>query len=290
MVENKLAKNKIINIIGAVISNILVPGLGQVSCGKIKRGIFIFIASLLLIPICLIIITRPFPPFNIVISAFLYVGFIIFIIVDAIRIAKNPENSLKVKPIIGYLILIAIWQVHSNIVYPFISGIIKRDFFQAYKIPSESMIPTLLVGDHLLVDKHIYKTHEPNRGDIVILPSPDKPEKDFVRRIVALGGETLEIKAKRIYINGKLLQEDYAYHTDPYIFPAEQNRRDYLSPTTVPMDSFFVMGDNRDVAYDSRFWGFVKKTSIKAKIINLYWSWDKNARTIRWDRIGKSVL
>ena len=289
MNEDKLLKNKTINIIGAVFLNFLMLGLGQISCGKIKRGILIYIVSLLLAPIAVIIITKPFPPFNIVVPVIMFFGLFIFAIVDAIRIARDPENTLGMKPIIGYLILIAIWQVDSRIVTPVIASTVKHDFIQAYKIPSGAMTPTLFIGDQILVDKHIYKEQEPALGDIVIFPYPVKPEQHFIKRIAALGGDTIEIKEKQIYLNGELLQEPYAVHTDPNIFPAEKNQRDFYGPVTIPMDSVFVMGDNRDNAYDSRFWGFVKKDTIKAKIINLYWSWDKKAGEVRWGRIGKPI-
>ncbi|MBI4791652.1 MAG: signal peptidase I [Deltaproteobacteria bacterium] len=265
MNDNKLAKNKIINIIGAAFLTFLMLGLGQISCGKIKRGIIIYFASFLLAAIAVFICTKPFPPFNILIPAIIFIGLYVFAIVDAILIARDPENTLRLKPIVGYLI-------------------------QAYKIPSGAMIPTLLIGDQILVDKHIYKNKELSRGDIVIFPYPVKPEQDFIKRVVALGGDTFEIKGKQTYLNGKLLQEPYAIHKDPKIFPAEENQRDFYGPITVPTDSVFVMGDNRDNAYDSRFWGVVKKDTIKAKIINIYWSWDKEAGSVRWYRIGKQIL
>ncbi|MBU4263272.1 MAG: signal peptidase I [Proteobacteria bacterium] len=265
-------------------------GLGQISCGKIKRGIFIYVASLLLAATAVIICTKPFPPFNIVIPALIFIGLYVFAIVDAILIARDPENTLRLKPIVGYLVLIAIWQANSQIVNPIVAKTVKQNFIQAYKIPSGAMIPTLLIGDQILVDKHIYKNKEPDRGDIVIFPYPVKPEQDFIKRVVALGGDTIEIKEKQTYLNGKLLQEPYAIHKDPKIFPTGENQRDFYGPITVPTDSVFVMGDNRDNAYDSRFWGFVKKDTIKAKIINIYWSWDKEAGSVRWDRIGKPIL
>lgn len=290
MNEDKLPKKRTINVIGAAFLSFLMLGLGQISCGKIKRGILIYIASFFLASMGVIICTQPFPPLNIVIPAIIFWGLYVFVIFDAIRIARDPENTLKMKPIIGYLILVAIWQVDSRIVSPVIASTVKRDFIQAYKIPSGAMTPTLLIGDQILVDKHIYKKQGPARRDIVIFPYPVKPEQDFIKRIVALGGDTIEVKEKQIYLNGELLNEPYAVHADPNIFPAEKNQRDFYGPVTVPKDSVFVMGDNRDNAYDSRFWGFVKKDTIKAKIINLYWSWDKEEGEVRWGRIGKPII
>lgn len=289
MNEDKLAKNKTINVIGAAFLSFLMLGLGQISCGKIKRGVFIYIAGLLLTPVAIIILTKSIAPFNILISGALYVGLFLFAIIDAISIARNPENTLRMKPIIGYILLVAIWQADSRIVKPIIAGTVKQDFVQAYKIPSGDMKPTLLVGDQILVDKHIYQSSEPNRGDIVIFPFPVNPKQDFIKRVVAIGGDTIEIKEKQVYLNGELLSEPYAVHNDSHVIPADQHPRDYFGPVTVPDDSVFTMGDNRDNSHDSRFWGFVKKDTVKAKIINLYWSWDKEAGKVRWDRIGKPI-
>jgi signal peptidase I len=289
MNENKLAKNVTINVIGAVILSILMPGLGQISCGKIKRGVFIYIGGLLLVLISLIILTKPIPPFNIISPVILFIGFYLFAIIDAILIARNPENTLRMNPIIGYILLVAIWQVNGRIVTPIITEAVKQDFIQAYKIPSRAMEPTLLVGDHILVDMNIYKHSEPKHGDVVIFPYPVNPEKDFIKRIVAIGGDTIEIKEKQVYLNGKMLFEPYVVHKDPNMIPANQQPRDIFGPITIPNNAVFVMGDNRDESLDSRFWGIVKKDTIKAKIINLYWSWDKDVGDVRWRRIGKPI-
>jgi signal peptidase I len=289
MNESKFKNNKTIKILGTALCSIMTIGLGQISCGKIKRGIAIYIVSLLLVPVSVIICTQNIPPFNMIIPAVLFIGLIIFAMIDSILIAINPENTLNMKPVLGYLLIICIWQIDSRVVSPAIARTLKSDYLQAYKIPSEAMTPTLLVGDHILVNKHIYKNHEPADGDIVIFPYPNNPEKDFIMRIIAVGGDTIEIRKKKTFLNGKLLSESYATHTDSCIIPAAQHPRDYYGPVKIPIDSVFVMGDNRDNAFDSRFWGVINKRNIKAKIINLYWSWDNAANKVRWGRIGKSI-
>lgn len=151
------------------------------------------------------------------------------------------------------------------------------------------MMQTLLIGDHIIADKLIYKTSEPRRGDIVIFPFPEDPSKDFIKRLIALSGETIEIIDKKIFINGNLLIEPYVTHTDKRFIPKDLQPRDNFGPTTIPDDSVFVMGDNRDNSYDSRFYGFVKKSSIKGKAIIIYWSWDNEAFGVRWNRIGTKI-
>lgn len=289
MNEKKLSKNKFINIVKAVFLSFLTLGLGQISCGKIKRGILIYGLSLLLGPFGLYLCVQPIPPYNIVVSAALFIGWYVFVLVDSVRIARNPENKLKLKPVIGYLLLISIWQVNSRIVNPIIAGTIKQDYLQSYKIYSGSMLPTLSNGDHMLSNKYIYNHSDPKRGDIVIFPYPPNPKQDFIERIVAIGGDTLEIKEKQVYLNGELLHEPYIVHKDPNVVAADRFPRDFFGPVAIPDDSVFTMGDNRDNSHDSRFWGFVKKDTIKAKIINLYWSWDKETDQVRWSRIGQPI-
>ena len=151
------------------------------------------------------------------------------------------------------------------------------------------MKQTLQIGDHIIADKFTYKKSEPKRGDIVTLPFPDDPSKDFIKRVVALGGETIEIVDKQVIINGNMLQEPYVVHSDSKIFPKDLQPRDNFGPIKVPDDSLFVMGDNRDQSYDSRFLGFVRKPSVKGKAISIYWSWDKKTSSVRWNRIGHKI-
>lgn len=166
---------------------------------------------------------------------------------------------------------------------------IRTYVVQAFKIPSGAMKQTILVGDHIIADKFVYKYSEPKRGDIIIFPFPEDPSKDFIKRVVGLGGETIEIRDKQIIINGQFYQEHYKVINDPNIFPENIQPRDNCGPIKIPEDSLFVMGDNRDHSYDSRYWGFVKMTSVKGKAINIYWSWDKEKSKVRLDRIGKNI-
>lgn len=166
------------------------------------------------------------------------------------------------------------------------SGLIKANLVQAYKIPSGGMIPTLFIGDHLLANKFIYKTTDPKRGDIIIFPYPEYPSKDFVKRLIAVEGDVIELRDKRLYLNGKEQVEPYIINSDNEI---GKDTRDNYGPVTVPPGKLFFMGDNRDRSYDSRFYGFVSKNSIKGKTLSLYWSWDRDNHKVRWDRIGMLI-
>ena len=174
--------------------------------------------------------------------------------------------------------------------------VIRTFVVQAFKIPSGSMLDTLLIGDHLLVNKFLYGTRipftdkvilpieEPADGDVIVFEFPEDTSKDFIKRIIGAPGDVLEMKDKVVYRNGQKLDEPYVKHTDPGI----QARRDNFGPITVPPGKYFAMGDNRDESYDSRFWGFVDKDKIRGKAWVIYWSWD-GPSDIRWRRIGNLV-
>ncbi len=172
--------------------------------------------------------------------------------------------------------------------------IIRSFFIQAFKIPSGSMLETLQIGDHLLVSKIVYGikvpfTHymlaefsDPKHGDIVVFEFPEDPSKDFIKRVIGLPGDTIEIREKQVFRNGEKLDEPYTQHTDSI---TNSSRRDNMAPVVVPEGKYFVMGDNRDESYDSRFWGFVDRNKIKGKAWLLYWS-SNGLSNIRWNRIG----
>jgi signal peptidase I len=174
---------------------------------------------------------------------------------------------------------------------------IRTFFVQAFKIPSGSMKETLQIGDHILVNKFIFgvkvpfihKTiipfKNPKQRDIIVFRFPEDPKKDFIKRVIAVGGDTVEIRNKKVYVNQKPLEpEPYAVFKDPHI---RNQQRDNFGPVKVPDDSLFVMGDNRDHSYDSRFWGFVDLEAVKGKAFIIYWSWDKDNFGVRWNRLGQ---
>jgi signal peptidase I len=176
---------------------------------------------------------------------------------------------------------------------------IRAFIVQAFKIPSSSMEPTLLVGDHLLVNKFIYgvripytdikffKYKKPKRGDIIVFIFPKDRSKDFIKRVIGTGGEKVAIIHNKIYINDKMIDDRWGHFTMP-----RSSIEDY-GPVKVPEGSLFVMGDNRDNSQDSRFWGFVNINEVKGKAFIVYFSWDSNAQKllnmIRWDRFGKLI-
>jgi len=178
---------------------------------------------------------------------------------------------------------------------------IRAFVVQAYKIPSGSMKPTLLIGDHILVNKFIYgiklpftdKTlihiSEPKHGDVVVFKFPLDPKKDFIKRVIGTEGDKIQIINKHVYVNGKQLDDSYVMHTSNQIMPASVGPRDNFGPITVPPHSLFVMGDNRDESYDSRFWKFVDLDELRGEAFIIYWSWDSDKFWVRWRRIGHLI-
>ncbi len=208
------------------------------------------------------------------------------------------------------------------LIFAAILAIIIRTFvIQAFKIPSGSMEETLLIGDHLMVSKFIYGTQipftttrilpirEPERGDVIVFEWPVDTvneklnyftRKDFIKRIVGVPGDRVEIKNKQVFVNGEPFKVEGERYTSSYTIPgcssignwerdAPGSVRDCMTAVTVPADSYFVMGDNRDNSRDSRFWGFVPEANIKGLAFIKYWSWDSNRNTVRWNRIGRII-
>ncbi|MCG8689131.1 MAG: signal peptidase I [Desulfobacterales bacterium] len=181
---------------------------------------------------------------------------------------------------------------------------IRTFIVQAFKIPSGSMLETLQIGDQILVNKFIYgvkipftggKTlipgKDPERDDIVVFKYPEDPSKDYIKRVVAVAGDTIELIDKQLYVNDKPAgNQPWAVYKDERIIPGKFTTRDNMKKITVPENKLFVMGDNRDNSHDSRFWGFVDLSEVKGEAFMIYWSWNKQHFGVRWNRIGNLLF
>jgi signal peptidase I len=179
-----------------------------------------------------------------------------------------------------------------------IAFFIRTFVVQAFKIPSGSMKPTLLIGDHILVSKFSYGVKvpyfrntlipigDPKRGEIVVFIYPEDRSKDFIKRVIGVSGDTIEIRNKKIFLNGMPYEDKHGVYVDDFIIPGAIQPRDNFGPITVPKGSIFTMGDNRDQSYDSRFWGFVDLKDVMGKAFVIYWSWNKDDHSVRWNRLG----
>jgi signal peptidase I len=227
--------------------------------------------------------------------------------------AKSPEPPSR--------FMVKVREYFKAFLWAVILALLIRTFVvEPFKIPSGSMENTLLIGDHLLVNKFIYGTEipfthmrvlplrKPERGDVIVFtfpPDADRPfwaQRDFIKRVIGLPGDTVKVRDKQVYINGMPYQTPQAIYKDPNrvmgdspecleenTFPRSEFCRDYMPPIKVPPGKYFVMGDNRDLSFDSRFWGFVDQWEIKGPAFILYWSWDGGTDSVRWNRIGKLI-
>jgi signal peptidase I len=174
---------------------------------------------------------------------------------------------------------------------------------QAFKIPTASMENNLLVGDHLLVNKFsfgptanpleraVLPVRDIHRGDIVVFKYPDEPERDFIKRVIGLPGDTVELRNKKVHVNGQPLDEPYVH----FLEPASEGEvtsfdvRERYGPVTVPQGQYFVMGDNRDNSQDSRYWGFLPRHYVKGRALMIYWSYESGADQVQDDGLGATI-
>jgi signal peptidase I len=218
--------------------------------------------------------------------------------------AKVSEDAAALRP--GYRKSTAREYFESICVAVILALFVRTFVVQAFKIPTGSMENNLLIGDHLLVNKFVFAPTASRleqallpidpirRGDILVFKYPEEPDRDFIKRVIALPGETIELRNKKVHINGTPLEEPYVH----FLFPPDETgsgagegdfdvRRNY-GPVTVPADHYFMMGDNRDNSQDSRYWGFMPKDYVKGKALFVYFSFGEGSGlfgSVRWSRI-----
>jgi signal peptidase I len=196
----------------------------------------------------------------------------------------------------------------ESIVIAVILALFIRTFVvQAFKIPTGSMEETLLIGDHLLVNKFVFGPAATGverallpigtirRRDVLVFKYPEEPSRDFIKRVIGLPGETVELREKKVYINGTALDEPYVHFLSPSSGPSELHEvtsfdvRERYGPVTVPPDHYFMMGDNRDNSQDSRYWGFLPRENIKGKSLVIYWSYQAEREDYQDESAGATV-
>ena len=194
----------------------------------------------------------------------------------------------------------------ESIVIAVILALFIRTFIvQAFKIPTGSMENNLLIGDHLLVNKFIFgptplaigravlPVRPIHRGDILVFKYPEEPDRDFIKRVIGLPGETIELKNKKIYVNNQPLEEPYVHFLTPpssdYQEVTSYDLRERFGPVTVPADKYFVMGDNRDNSQDSRYWGYLPRDYVKGKALVIYWSYESGREDYLDEGLGANI-
>ena len=201
-------------------------------------------------------------------------------------------------------------EYYEAILVAVIFALFVRTFVvQAFQVPSGSMEQTVLVGDHMLVNKFIYAPHadnfaerllpyrSPRHSDVFVFKFPENPDRDFIKRVVGLPGDRVEAVSKTVLVNGAPFPTAHTYHTDPHSYAADENlpetyrKRDTFGPVEIPASSYWAMGDNRDNSFDSRFWGPVPAANVKGRALLVYWSYQADPDSAEWhglaDKLGR---
>ncbi len=165
---------------------------------------------------------------------------------------------------------------------------VRDHLLQTFRMPSESMVPTLVPGDFMFADRRV-QARDCRPGDLVVFRYPKDRSVNFVKRVIGVGGDVLEIRDRVVYRNGHALDEPYVRHMDPMIEPATVGPRDQLASFEVPAGQLFVLGDQRENSMDSRYWGCVPASDVIGRITGIYWSMETPAYHVRWERVGRTV-
>lgn len=255
----------------AFLLSLFEPGFGQLYAGRIRRGLVAWTASLTIAGLLFGgAIGRSFS--GCVVAVVLLVAIRFAAALDAGRLAAMEGHPgpwwQRWYTVLAFGLLL---QIAVGLALPSVQVL------KSYRIPTSTMEPTLQVGDHLVAALDAYERPLPSRNDVVIFQSPENPSSDLVKRIVAIPGDTVEIRDKVLYINGVQVSEPWAVHRDRRLGTTTEPlsalaRRDQVSALVVPEGDVFVLGDNRDFSYDSRYFGTVPITSLKARPLYIYWS------------------
>jgi signal peptidase I len=267
-------------------------GFGQLYNGQPTKALLFYLAAGWGWPCVLVLIFlySPLNPlFNMAVAVILSLIIFIAIILDAVIVAKREGREYRKNACNRWYVYLGVLAVVALVTEG--ETDLVRSYVQAFNIPSGAMMPTLLIGDHIYVDKSIQHGWKlPERGEVVVFKFPEDETKDFIKRVIGMPGDIVEIQNKNVLINGIPLDDkSYTQRIDPNIIDRLINSRDNFGPVTVPATHYFVLGDNRDQSLDSRFWGFVELSKIKGKAVALYWSWDGADSRVRWERIGRKT-
>jgi signal peptidase I len=253
----------------AALLTILETGLGHLYSGNLKRGLILFCISqfLSLVFIASLIVIAP-NAFTMILAILAGFAFTVYCMVDAALIARRKRENYEPAKYNRWFVYVGYIFIAWLLVQTFTYFIVSPYLVQAYKLPTGSMEPTLLVGDQILINKHFYRGREARRGEVVVFRYPPNPEVPSIKRLIGEPGDTVEIAKRTVYINGRPIMENYAQHIDP------GSVYEHFGPYRVPSDQYFVMGDNRDNSQDSRFWGFVPRKNLLGKALIIYWSFE----------------
>ena len=274
------------------------PGIGQLYNGKLRKAAAFVIGLPIALALCLrVMIALPTRPWNVLLPMCSVAAFVIASWVDAGRDARRLRQVPR--PWYGrwYTCLVA-GLLNVFVIMPASLVVMRATWAQAFKLPSGSMEPTLLIGDHFLVDRTAYgiqvgstviAAQAPARGDVIAFRHPKNPAMVQLKRVIGLPGETVEVRGKAVYADGRALDEPYARFLPDTESALDDDVRRNWGPQQVPAGHVFVLGDNRDNSLDSRFFGWVPSADVLGKAKVVYFSWDSAKGRVRWERIGLAL-
>ena len=278
----------------AALLTLLMTGLGHLYAGSPKRGLILFGIWSFWALLCSVILLAVPNIFIIIIFLIGGFAFFVFCMVDAFSIAKRKKENYEPATYNRWFVYVGYFVILS-----LISALLSAGFkTNAFNITSGSMEPVLLVGDSILVNEVIYGVKipllrktiipvtAPKRDDLVVFIYPEDRSMTLIKRVIGVAGDKIEIVNKKIFINDKAYKDSYGVFKDSNVLPQSAEPRDNFGPVTVPENSIFVMGDNRDESMDSRYWGFVDLQDVEGKAFIIYWSWDSDLHKPRWERFG----
>jgi signal peptidase I len=268
---------------------IVTPGLGNLYSGRPLHGLVLHVAVQgIVLFLALALLWLPWPV-NFLIPVAAAIVVTVFVIFDGFRCARAARPGFSLARYNRWHVYILVVAVLAIVVAPeqvLVGSPTRAYVMQTFSTATTSMEPTVLLGDHVVVDKSAYAFSEPKRGDIVLYRATERPQTIFMKRIVGMPGETIEMRNREVFVNGKKIDEPYVQSLRPSKDGTFNG--DSMAPTVIPADAYFLLGDNRDNSLDSRFMGPVQRRQFLGKAKTIYFSSDPETHKPRWNRIGKT--
>jgi signal peptidase I len=293
--------------------SLVTPGLGHLYVGRVRRAVSFFVL-IWLVGLLAIVLLLVLPPSAILLAAIALacVGVVVWITADAWQSAMAVGDHYTLRSYNRWYIYVIIVFAVGFLFQPIFQSIVEANLAKAYVVPSASMEPTILPGDFLVVSKLPGARRDLTRGDLAVFRSVDAAKRMQVKRIVGLPSDTIRMQDGVLFVNGQAVPEPYVQRPDlhnDYYDPAFDWQRQYVTgldlpasyhptrdtwgPLVVPDGHYFILGDNRDHASDSRYWGFLPHKNVQGRPAIIYYSYDREATSllpwltaVRWGRVG----
>lgn len=273
----------------ASLLQIVTPGLGNLYSGRPLHGLVLHVAVQgIVLFLALALLWLPWPV-NFLIPVAAAIVVTVFVIFDGFRCARAARTGFSLARYNRWHVYILVVAVLAIVAAPeqvLVGSPTRAYVMQTFSTATTSMEPTVLLGDHVVVDKSAYAFSEPKRGDLVLYRATGRPQTIFMKRIVGMPGETIEMRNSEVFVNGKKIDEPYVQSLRPSKDGTFNG--DSMAPTVISPDAYFLLGDNRDNSLDSRFIGPVQRRQFLGKAKTIYFSSDPETHKPRWNRIGKT--